>query len=146
MILLQINSKGSRSIPFERDAPRAVHVDAVADWLSPERMQTEAWKIEVLQIVRCFQSVQHVSTSLGQSGIDLRAMSGFLQLPESLVPETLNHVLNVTRCASSVKCNGTPTLDVQRHLSLLSWHLVKRASKDVVRPEGFEPPTLRSEV
>jgi len=68
-------------------------VDAVADWLSFQRMQTEAWKVEVLQIVSRFQSVKHVSASLSQPGIDLRAMSGSMQLPEPLIPETFDHAL-----------------------------------------------------
>jgi hypothetical protein len=78
MILLQINSESSRRVPFERYAPRSVHVDAMPDWFSFQRVQTEAWKIEVLQIVGRFQSVQHVSASLSQPRINLRAMSGLV--------------------------------------------------------------------
>jgi hypothetical protein len=107
VILFQINSESSRRIPFERDAPRSVHMDAMANWLSFQRVQIEAWKIKILQIVRSFQSVQHVSASLSQPGIDLRATSGYVEILQSLVPEALDHVHNVAPRVSSVKSNVT---------------------------------------
>jgi hypothetical protein len=123
VILLQINSKGSWRIPFERDAPRSVHVDAMANWFSFQRMQTETWKIEVLQIVRRFQSVQHVSASLSQPGIDLRAMSGLVQFLESLMPETLDHAsqCNAARVICQVlryifrPLEGAAAMELSRH-------------------------------
>ena len=90
-------------------------MDTVANWLSFQRVQTEAWKIEVLQIVRRFQSVQYVGASLDQSGIDLRAMSGFVQFLESLMPEAFDHAHNVMAGASCVKYDVTPQQEMQRY-------------------------------
>jgi hypothetical protein len=146
VILFQINSESSRRIPFERDAPRSVHVDAMANWFSFQRMQTETGKIQVLQIVRRCQGVQHVSASLSQSGIDLRAMSGFVQLPESLMPETLDHVLKCNAMRVTCQVGRYTDLAYAAAFKFTTVAFRKRRVGKVVRPEGFEAPTLRSEV
>jgi hypothetical protein len=42
MVLFQVNVPRVADAPFKRDAPRAVHVKAVALRLAPERMEIEA--------------------------------------------------------------------------------------------------------
>ena len=113
-------------------------------WYVPCSEYIDVAVIRTRMVRRTKTSVQHVSASLSQPGIDLRAMSGFLQLLESLMPETLDHAHNVPPRVSCVKYYVTSRLsDMQR---LPPRHSVHSLFETMVRPEGFEPPTLRSEV
>lgn len=91
MVLFQVNVPGVAPAPFERDAPRAVYMKAVALRLASERMEVEARYVEVSQRCSLFKCVQ----SPERSPLEVRRHSSVpafvKQLVEPLVPEAAYH-------------------------------------------------------
>jgi hypothetical protein len=43
MVLFEINVNRVLAVPAERKAPGAVHVNRIALWFTPQRMEIESW-------------------------------------------------------------------------------------------------------
>lgn len=100
MVLLEIYLDRIWCLPFKRDAPWAVDMNALADGPGVQRMQIVAGKIHIPQVTGCVQELESVIASLDQFGIHLGAPSGLEYLLEALVPEARDHLSNVACRAS----------------------------------------------
>jgi hypothetical protein len=66
VILFQIDPQSVAVFPLERDAPRPVDVNAVADGGFMQRMKLKPWEIHVLKNGGLVESVEAADASLSQ--------------------------------------------------------------------------------
>jgi hypothetical protein len=96
VILLQVNVPRLAVAPFKRDAPRAVHMKAVALRFAPERMKIEAGDVEVAQCRGLFQRIQSPEHPFSEVRRHSSASAFAKQLVKPLVAEAPDHRSIVT--------------------------------------------------
>ena len=91
MVLLKVNSAYLVIFPFERDAPRAVDVNAVALGSPVEAVEIEARYTQVRQRLGLIQSLQPAQTTRLQVVLYAATAASFKQLGKPSVLEASNH-------------------------------------------------------
>ncbi len=103
MVLLQINLPGVAIAPFERDAPRAVDVKAVALRLTRERMEIEARDVEIAQRRSLLERIQSPKRPVLEVCRHSSASAFAKQLLKASVAEAPYHRASVTLAVTMCK-------------------------------------------
>lgn len=85
MILLEIDPVSVAILEFESDAPGAVHMDSVTDWLSLPTMEVKAEHVHVLGERGAIELIETPQNP----GVHLRRLSFRPEIAKSLVSERL---------------------------------------------------------
>jgi len=85
MVLRQVNPPGIFALPFKRDAPRPIDVDAVALQFALQAMEGKSRQLHVLWDYGRIQPIQTPQASINQ----IRANSGRLALEKQLLKPTV---------------------------------------------------------
>ncbi|MCS3776544.1 hypothetical protein GGE24_005900 [Bradyrhizobium centrosematis] len=89
MILLEIDPVSVAILEFESDAPGAVHMDSVTDWLSLQTMEVKAEHVHVLGERGAIELIETPQNPGVHLRVDLRRLSFRPEIAKSLVSERL---------------------------------------------------------
>ena len=89
MILLEIDPVSVAILEFESDAPGAVHMDSVTDWLSLQTMEVKAEHVHVLGERGAIELIETPQNPGAHLRVDLRRLSFRPEIAKSLVSERL---------------------------------------------------------
>jgi hypothetical protein len=94
VVLLEIDAGGVAVVEFECDAPRAVHVDRIADGReTPQRMKIKSRKVHFIRRRTGVKPVEPKQNPAVKTFVDFSGPASGPEIRKRFAPETENHSL-----------------------------------------------------